>query len=230
MRGGAHSDPHLSLPEGEWWHAELQRLLRRLPIQDPWVRRAMESVPRHWFVPARWVRQAYEDEPIPLVSGATVSAPHMVAWQCEWLELQRGQRVLELGSGSGYLLALLAELVGPEGKVFGIDIDPHLTEEARRVLNRLSLGSRVQVRTGDARDGWPEESPFDRVVVSFAAPPEEVPAWQRQLAPGGVLLVPLEEAGKTHLVKWRAAANGWVQERGVPCQFVPMRRAGPSLL
>ena len=201
------------------------RSLGRMPRP---VAAAMERVPRHLFVPEKYRRAAYSDEPLPLPFGdSTISAPHMVAIQLEFAELTPGLRVLEVGVGFGYLAALLADLVGPEGSVYGIDIEPALVREARSRLGRSGYGGRVKLRSGDGREGWPEAAPFDRIVVSCAAP-DLLPAWVDQLTPTGTVVAPVGSALGQQLVRYRAGRPRGEFDLGPMCRFVPLRRRLPS--
>ncbi len=189
---------------------------------------AMRRVPRHLFVPERYRTMAYDDEPIPLPYGdATISAPHMVALQLEYAELEPGLRVLEVGAGFGYLASLLADLVRPNGSVHAIDVEPALVREARTRIDRAGLGARVSLRAGDGRAGWPEAAPFDRILVSCATP-TLFDAWVDQLAPGGTVIAPLGGAWGQELVRYRQGTPRDRLERGPHCRFVPLRSRLPS--
>lgn len=193
------------------------------PIAD-----AMRRVPRHRFIPRDYLADAYLDEPVPLPYGdATVSAPHMVALQLEFLTLAPNLRVLEVGVGFGYLAALIAELTAPRGRVFGVDLEPGLVREARRRLDATDGGDRIRLRASDGRLGWPEVGPFDRIVVSCATP-ELFETWRRQLVSGGILVAPLGPASSQELVRYVNTPDGGVLERGPACRFVPLRGRLPS--
>jgi protein-L-isoaspartate(D-aspartate) O-methyltransferase len=196
------------------------------PLPAP-IARAMRDVPRDEFVPFPYRSIAFRDEPVPLDRHATLSAPSMVALQLEWAELGPGQHVLEIGSGSGYVLALLAELTGPDGKVFGVELDPALAESARARLQRLGYGSRIQIRTGDGAVGWPAFAPYDRIVVSCATP-EILPAWKAQLVDDGAIVAPVGSALEQELLRWKRDRSTGRIETGPGCRFVPLRPARPS--
>lgn len=199
--------------------------LGRLP---PRVRNALEKVPRERFVPARYRSRAYEDAPIPLGPSSTISAPHMVALQLVWAELRPGDRVLELGSGSGYLLALLSELVGPTGRVVGVERDTTLVRLSREVLEALSLPTLPRVLEGDGEEAAQGEGPFDRLLVSFAQTSPVPAGWLELLAPEGLAVAPLTEGEETLLVRLRRGPRGWQEvRRGPPCAFVPRQRPLP---
>jgi protein-L-isoaspartate(D-aspartate) O-methyltransferase len=155
-------------------------------IRDPRVLAAMAVIPRHAFVPRDVAGQAYEDTPLPIGEGQTISQPYIVALMTECLALQEGDRVLEVGTGSGYQAAVLARIVK---RVFTIEIDRVLAARATETFERLAIGN-VRVRTGDGFFGWPEEAPFDAIIVT-AATPEVPPALFAQLTEGGRLVLPL---------------------------------------
>jgi len=153
------------------------------------VEEALLKVPRHLFVPKEVRSQAYRDTPLPIGDGQTISAPHMVAMMAEALELREGQKVLEIGAGSGYNAAVMAELVGPTGKIITLERHPSLAEKARKVLLEAGYGN-VQVVVGDGSLGYPEEAPYDRISVTCGAP--RVPSsLAEQLNEGGIMLIPV---------------------------------------
>lgn len=197
--------------------------LGRLP---PGVAAAMRRVPRHRFVPMELAEEAYDDTPLPLgPPDSTISAPHMVALMLEWAELTPGLKVLELGSGSGYLTALVAELVRPGGRVVGVELDPGLARRSQAVLDTLDYGGVVEVHAADARDGWPAHAPYDRILVSFSTP-EIFPEWVRQLAVPGRLLAPVGPASGQVLRRLRREADGDHLEDGPRCIFVRLASVG----
>jgi protein-L-isoaspartate(D-aspartate) O-methyltransferase len=196
---------------------------------EPAVAAAMRRVPRHRFVSPHLGNEAYADTPLPLGrTRSTISAPHMVALMLEWAELAPGLRVLELGSGSGYLAALAAELVGPGGHVVAVELVESLIEESRKVLSELGYGESVEVQPGDAREGWPSGAPYDRILVSFATP-EIFPEWKRQLATPGILVAPVGPPSGQVLRRVRHRAEGDRLEEGPQCIFVSIatRHARP---
>jgi protein-L-isoaspartate(D-aspartate) O-methyltransferase len=173
-------------------------------------------VPRHEFVPARARADAYADWPLPIGHGQTISQPYVVALMTELAAVKPGDRVLEIGTGSGYQAAILCAL-GAE--VYTIEIVEPLARGAEAVLRRLGYG-RVHVRHGDGSRGWPEAAPFDAVVVTAA--PREVPAaLVAQLAPGGRLVIPVGEEEQELRVLVRTP-SGIETRAGVPVRFVPM--------
>ena len=208
----------------EPWRRKAALMVDLLGPLEPRVARVMREVPRHRFVPSEDQDRAYDDEPLPLrYGGATISAPHMVAIQLEWADLAPGLRVLEVGSGSGYLLALLHELVRPGGVVVGVEVEPRLVEGARRALDELG-STDVEIRIGDGAEGVPDRAPFDRIVVSCATP-EILPAWRAQLRPDGTVVAPVGGSLEQRWVRWRNRPSGAPLEEGPACRFVPLLRA-----
>ena len=160
-------------------------------VLDSDVLRAMRAVPRHEFVPAEYLGQAYENHPLPIGFGQTISQPYIVGWMTDLLELQPGEKVLEIGTGSGYQAAVLAELGFLD--VYSIEIVPELTANAAGKLHALGYDE-VHIRQGDGYYGWPEAAPFDAIIVTAA--PDHLPApLAAQLADGGRLVIPIGPAG-----------------------------------
>ena len=204
---------------------ERERMVARLRLRDPRIAAAMRAVRRRAFLPSESAEYAYEDEPLALGYGeATISAPHMVALMMEAAALRAGDRVMEVGAGMGYLAAVAAELVGPAGHVFTIEVDPGLAGEAVRRLGTEGYASRVTVFAQDGSVGLPELAPFDAVIVSCAAP-EVLPAWQGQLREGGRLVAPIGTAWEQVLVTFTRSGEHGLWHRGPACRFVPLRRA-----
>ena len=160
-------------------------------VANPDVLRAMTLTPRHEFIPADHQDQAYEDHPLPIGYGQTISQPYIVAWMTELLELKPGDKVLEIGTGSGYQAAVLAELGYVE--VYSIEIVPELADIAKERLERLGY-AKVHLMQGDGYYGWPEDFLFDAIIVTAA--PDHVPApLAAQLAEGGRMVIPIGPAG-----------------------------------
>jgi protein-L-isoaspartate(D-aspartate) O-methyltransferase len=187
-------------------------------IRNPDVLRAIRTVPRHEFVPSEAREAAYEDRPLSIGFGATISQPYIVAAMTELLSPKSHHRVLEIGTGSGYQAAVLANLVQD---VYSIEIVPELARSARDTLRRLGYKN-VVVRQGDGYKGWIEEAPFDGIILT-AAPPELPQALVDQLKPGGTLVAPVGAHMDQHLIVIEKQKNGQVRKRRVfPVMFVPM--------
>jgi protein-L-isoaspartate(D-aspartate) O-methyltransferase len=159
-------------------------------IEDPQVLDAMRTVPRHRFVPEEHRDRAYGDFPLPIGYNQTISQPYIVALMTEMLELEPGDRVLEVGTGSGYQAAVLASI--PDIEVYSIEIVPELAERAERQLEEL--GYDVHLRQGDGYHGWPEAAPFDAIIVT-AAPDHVPPPLMDQMAEGGRMVIPVGPPG-----------------------------------
>ena len=188
------------------------RGIRRDAVLD-----AFRRVPRHCFVPSSERQRAYQDHPLPIGCGQTISQPFVVAYMLEKLKLRRASRVLEIGAGCGYLTALLAEMVD---QVFSIEYFPELAEEARRTLGDLGYGN-IRLRVGDGARGWRQEAPFDGIIGSAAV--EEVPPdLIEQLAPNARLILPVG-AGEQRLVMAHRGPQGVERRELIAVRFVPMR-------
>ncbi len=198
-------------------------------IRSERVYKAMMRVPREEFVPEHLRCHAYDDNPLPIGYGQTISAPHMVAMMCEEAQLEPGHKVLEVGTGSGYHAAVIAEIVAPSdeprekwGRVITIERIPELAERARKTLERLGYGDRVKVVVGDGSKGYPEEAPYDRIIVTAAAPDIPKPLIE-QLKPGGIMVIPIGDRVMQHLYVVRKKRDGSIEARPVtPCLFVPL--------
>jgi protein-L-isoaspartate(D-aspartate) O-methyltransferase len=201
--------------------AMVARQIEARGLRDPHVLAALRAVPRHEFVPPHLAAEAYDDGPLPIGAGQTISQPYIVALMTEAVGLQPGERVLDVGTGSGYQAAVLAHITP---HVFGIEIVPELAQSARARLARLGFGG-VQVRTGDGWAGWPEHAPFDAIVLA-AAPGRVPPALLAQLAPGGRLCLPVGGTdGQELLVCTREADGSFSERRLGAVRFVPMTGA-----
>jgi protein-L-isoaspartate(D-aspartate) O-methyltransferase len=190
-------------------------------ITDPRVLAALSRVPRHLFVPPDLASSAYGDHPLPIGQGQTISQPYIVALMSQWAEVQPGEKVLEVGTGSGYQAAVLAELTD---RVFSIEIIPELAQTAAARLAALGY-AQIRVKAGDGYLGWPEEAPFDAILVTAAAP--AVPAaLAAQLKEGGRLVIPLGAAyGYQTLVRLRKLKGELKEEEQLPVRFVPLIRS-----
>ena len=185
-------------------------------VRDAKTLAAMRAVPRHEFVPPSSGRQAYEDHPLPIGHGQTISQPYIVGFMTEALDLRGGERVLEIGTGSGYQAAVLARIAS---RVFSIEIVAALAAESAERLKRLGYDN-VRVRAGDGYAGWPEEAPFDAIIVTAAAPRVPEPL-KSQLRDGGRLILPLGDDAQELVVLTRRG-DAFVERRVLPVRFVPM--------
>ena len=190
--------------------------IRARDVQNPAVLRAMARVPRHLFVPDDVRPFAYDDRPLPIGQGQTISQPYIVAYMTEALQLEPSHRVLEVGTGSGYQAAVLAEIVK---QVHSIEIVPDLAENARRALADAGYRN-VEVRTGNGYLGWPDRAPFDRIIVT-AAPPDIPQTLVDQLATGGIMVVPVGTAYQEIVIITKTPA-GVTEKRTIEVRFVPM--------
>jgi protein-L-isoaspartate(D-aspartate) O-methyltransferase len=204
-----------------WQRQQRQQMvaeqIRARGVTSPQVLAAMEQVPRHLFVPESERDQAYEDHPLPIGGGQTISQPYVVALMTALLDLTPRSRVLEIGTGSGYQAAVLSRLAA---EVYTIEIVPALGERARDTLARLGYGN-VRVRLGDGYRGWPEAAPFDAIVLT-AAPHSVPPPLIAQLKPGGRLVVPVGGFDQDLMVLTKAPDGSIKQEKVLPVRFVPM--------
>lgn len=202
--------------------AMVEHQLRERGIQDERVLAAMQAVPRHRFVQAEDWHQAYADHPIAIGEQQTTSQPYIIAAMLQAAEIKSEDRVLEVGAGSGYQTALLAELAG---QVFAIERYPTLVESARRVLDRLGYYN-IALVDGDGSLGLPQAAPYDVIIVSAAAP--RIPATLvEQLAPGGRLVIPVGDAGQQVLKLVRKYDDHTSETTLEGCRFVPLiGRAG----
>jgi protein-L-isoaspartate(D-aspartate) O-methyltransferase len=199
--------------------AMVRRLRQRGALDRESTAAALQAVPRHEFVPADSRGAAYEDRPLRIGAGQTISAPHMVAKMTDLLALSPGDRVLEIGTGCGYHAAVTSEVVAPS-TVYSVEFEPSLAESARQRL--AELGYDVQVRVGDGHDGWPDHAPYDAAYLTCA--PAELPdAVVEQVRPGGVVVGPVGD-GRQTLVRVRRRADGSLErETHGAVRFVPMR-------
>lgn len=208
--------------ERDPYHEQRERmanLIYRYGVTDSATQQAMRTVPRHEFVAREHVARAYGDHPLPIAHGQTISQPYIVAYMTAVLDLSPGMKVLEVGTGSGYQAAVLAE-VGVA--VYTIEIFGALAASARERLERLGYDN-VVVRHADGHFGWSEEAPFDAVIVT-AAPSYIPPALVEQLVPGGRMVIPVGSIyGAQNLILIEKDAGGQVTTRSLmPVRFVPM--------
>lgn len=210
----AHADPYRQLRE---FMIETQIIARG--ISDARVLEAMGEVPRERFVPPYALDDAYGDHPLPIGHGQTISQPFIVAYMAEALALQGSERVLEVGSGCGYMAAVLSLLAGD---VYGVEREPSLHQQSEVRLRELGYRN-IHLRCGDGREGWADESPFDAILVSCAAD-EVPPALWDQLAESGRLLLPLATAfGDQRLVRMKKGPGKRKIEELISVVFVPLR-------
>lgn len=186
-------------------------------VRDARVLEAMRKVPRHRFMPDSQRPYAYDDRPLPIGQGQTISQPYIVALMSELAEVKPGDTVLEVGTGSGYQAAILAEM---GVNVFSIEIVASLAKRAEALLGVLGYGERVEVRQGDGYAGWPEHAPFDAIVVT-AAPPKIPEPLKQQLEVGGRLVIPVGKNFQS-LLRVTRTKDGFREESVIPVRFVPM--------
>ena len=207
---------------GDAFLAERQRMvqlqLRQRGILDERVLSAMEQVPRHRFVDENQLGQAYEDHPLPIGAGQTISQPYMVARMTELCAPAPGDRALEVGAGSGYQTAILASLVR---QVFAAELIEELAARAQAVLDALGYQN-VTVERRDASSGWPEAAPFDIILVAAGAPSVPPPLVE-QLADGGRLVIPVGGREVQTLLRVTRRGGQVLHEEDTPCRFVDLR-------
>ena len=194
----------------------VQTTIEARGVKNASVTLAMRTVPRHLFMPVRERLQAYADHPLPIGHGQTISQPYIVALMTELLDLDGTEKVLEIGTGSGYQAAVLAEICD---KVFSIEIVEPLAERAKKTLQSLGY-DKVQVRAGDGYAGWPEEAPFQAIILT-AAPPKIPQPLLDQLDIGGILVAPVGKSDQW-LVKVQRTKDGLEWQNDIPVRFVPM--------
>lgn len=191
-------------------------------VKDKRLLEVMRKVPRHLFVPESLVHQAYEDHPLPIGQGQTISQPYIVAVMTENLQVEKTSRVLEIGTGSGYQTAILGELAQ---MVWTVEIIEELSVRARQMLNRLGYRN-IRIRIGDGNKGWPEFAPYDRIIVTAAA--ESFPfKLTEQLTEKGRIVVPVGGAGSQTLILGIKHGKRVVQRPLMDVVFVPLVRSKP---
>lgn len=196
--------------------------LRARDITDRRVLEAMERVPRHLFIDPRFRGEAYEDYPLPIEEGQTISQPYIVALMSQCLELKGKEKVLEVGTGSGYQAAVLAELAD---RVYTIEIHEALAKQAAQTLRRLKY-ERVEVRSGDGFFGWKEQAPFDAIIVTCATSRVPPPLFE-QLKEGGRLIAPLGDTDEGQVLTLVTKVKGQAKTRAISgVRFVPMTGEG----
>ena len=197
--------------------------IRSRGVRDQRVLDALLRVPRDRFIPEDVRGEAHEDRPVPIGFGQTISQPYIVGYMTEALRIEPAHRVLEIGAGSGYQTAILAELAAA---VYSIELIPELAERAGATLAELGY-TNVHLRSGDGYEGWPEEAPFDRIIGAAAA--ERVPAsLVAQLAEDGVMVIPVGRTFDQELRVMRKTGTTMTTLGTLPVRFVPMVRGGPG--
>lgn len=196
--------------------AMVESQLQGRGIASPRVLDAFLTVPRHEFVQPRYRDQAYRDSPLPIGEAQTISQPYMVAVMTEAVDVREGQRILEIGTGSGYQAAILAEM---GARVFSVERIPRLAERARKLFD--DLGYDVAIHVGDGTRGWPEEAPFDRILVTAGAPDVPAPLIE-QLELEGRIIIPVDDGFSQVLSIFRKTETGIVEDRRERCSFVPL--------
>jgi protein-L-isoaspartate(D-aspartate) O-methyltransferase len=217
---GARSGPDGAAAEDTWRRqreAMVAGQLRARGLRDERVLAAMGEVPREQFVLPEYRRSAYDDSPLPLGHGATISQPYMVALMLELLQVQPGHRVLEIGAGSGYQAALLSRLAR---EVWGVEIIPELARRAADTLARLGYGN-AHLIAGDGSGGYPEAAPYDRIIVAAGAPQVPQPLVE-QLAMGGRLVAPVGPRYTQRCLVLEKTPDGLVEQGSISCVFVPL--------
>ena len=203
-----------------WWQSRASKMVDSQIIargvSDPGVIRVMKNTPRHLFIPEHLKEYAYNDQPLPIGSGQTISQPYIVALMTEYLELTGNEKVLEIGTGSGYQAAILAQLVDT---CYTIEVVESLSRESAGLLKQLDF-SNVVVKWGDGYKGWPAHAPFDRIIITAA--PETIPQeLVRQLAVGGRMILPVGSHSQDLILITKTKKG--IQKRSIiPVRFVPM--------
>jgi protein-L-isoaspartate(D-aspartate) O-methyltransferase len=212
----------VSAPE---WTADAERMVRTQiearRVRDPRTLFAIASVPRHLFLPPAVRHLAWDDGAVPIGSGQTISQPFIVARMTEALHLRPGERVLEIGTGSGYQTAVLAEAVGPRGAVCTVERHPELAADAEHLLRELGY-DHIRFRIGDGTLGWPELAPFDAVIVTAGGPvvPDDL---RDQLHPEhGRMVIPVGTRMQQELLRVTRHGDRWTRESLGPVAFVPL--------
>jgi len=186
-------------------------------IKSQQVLDAFEKVPRHLFVPEKYRSMSYEDRPLPIGKGQTISQPYIVAFMTEVLDLKPSDRVLEIGTGSGYQAAILAEICD---MVYSIEIVPYLGKNAAKVLNEIGYEN-IELKIGDGYQGWAAHAPYDAIIVTCA--PTQIPLpLKKQLAEGGRMIIPVGEQYVQELILLEKEKGQLIEKKVLPVRFVPM--------
>lgn len=204
----------------------VEKQIKDRGIEDKNVLKAMRFIPRHEFIPETYRKMAYGDHPVPIGYDQTISQPYIVAIMTELLNLKPNNRVLEIGTGSGYQAAVLSKIVG---EVYSIEIVPELAKRAEKTLKRLDYKN-VKVKAGDGFLGWPEHAPFDAIIVT-CAPPEIPPPLLEQLNEGGRLVIPIGEQWSPQKLIRATKKDGKIKRKLITwVRFVPMTGGGIKAL
>jgi len=215
----------MSLPfcelQGQDYKSQRERMvkkqIRARGVSDAKVLAAMEKVERHLFVPEGYLYKAYDDGPLPIGEGQTISQPYIVAFMTEVLKLDGSEKVLEVGTGSGYQAAILAELTK---EVYSIEVIKILGERSKKLLEKLGYKN-LHVKVGDGYKGWKEHAPFDAIIVTCA--PTHVPeALKEQLAEGGIMIIPVGQRHAQELVLLTKKKGKLTKKGVISVRFVPM--------
>lgn len=207
-------------PQGQYEEARHQMVEQQIKargINDAGILNAMKDVKRHLFVPERYQDNAYEDRPLPIGEGQTISQPYIVAYMTEVIDPGPSDRILEVGTGSGYQAAVLSKLCD---SVYSIEIVPTLGQKAKQTLNHLNYNN-VKVKIGDGYQGWQKYAPYDAIIVTCA--PTDIPsALKEQLAEGGKMIIPVGEAFNQQLIILHKTEGELIKDNALPVRFVPM--------
>jgi protein-L-isoaspartate(D-aspartate) O-methyltransferase len=192
--------------------------IKRRGVSDKNVLAAMNKVERHRFIPNEYLKNAYDDSPLPIGMGQTISQPYIVAFMTEILKLDKSKKVLEIGTGSGYQAAVLSEVAG---KVYSVELTASLGKQAKALLQELNYDN-VEVKIGDGYQGWAEHSPFDAIIVTCS--PTHIPErLKEQLAEGGSMIIPVGKRYAQELVLLKKK-NGKIKQTDlIAVRFVPMK-------
>lgn len=196
----------------------IDRQIKARGISDKKILEAFKSVPRHEFVPGEYRNQAYADRPLPIGNNQTISQPYIIAAMLDKLSLNSDSKVLEVGSGCGYVLAILSQIVA---QVYGIERQSSLVEKSRATINKLGYDN-VEIKYGDGKLGWPEKSPFDASIVSAATDqlPEQL---LKQLKIDGKIIIPIGNSFSQRLILYHKKEDGQIRKNKLePVRFVPL--------
>lgn len=199
----------------------IDKLVRRGYVESDIVEKAMRKVPRHLFVPEDMKKMAYVDSPQPIGQGQTISAPHMVAMMLEALDVETGQRILEIGGGMGYHAAVLGEMVGKEGEVYSIEYLEYLAKSGKKKLKKAGIDN-VHIIIGDGSSGYEKQAPYDRISVACGAPSIPDPLI-KQLKDKGRILIPVGGQMYQNLIKATKKGNNIEKENLGGVLFVPLK-------